>query len=112
MSTIWSFTDIENKHDVYGGKYCMKKFCEFSTEHVMKIIKLLTNERPEAYENAKICYAFFLGFIKTTNHRPTDYRPTDPPTTFHLPTDPPTIDRLLSTYDKIEDQILNMFCIF
>ena len=29
-------------------------------------------------------------FIKTTDHRPTDHLPTDPPTTYHLPTDPPT----------------------
>ena len=27
MSTI-SFKDIENKHDVYRGKICVKKFCE------------------------------------------------------------------------------------
>ena len=27
MSTISSFKIIENKHDVYRGKYCMKKFC-------------------------------------------------------------------------------------
>ena len=35
------------------------------------------------------------GFIKTTDHGPTDHRPTDPPTTYqlptdHLPTEPPT----------------------
>ena len=29
---------IENKHDVYRGKDCMKKFCEFLREEVMKII--------------------------------------------------------------------------
>ena len=28
MSTISSFKSIENKHDVYKGKDCMKKFCE------------------------------------------------------------------------------------
>ena len=51
MSTISSFKYIENKRDVYRGKDCMKKFCEFLREHVMKIInfkkkkvKLLTNE--------------------------------------------------------------------
>ena len=27
MSTIWSFKDIKNKHDVYRGKEYMKKFC-------------------------------------------------------------------------------------
>ena len=29
MSTISSFKNIENKYDVYRGKDCMKKFCEF-----------------------------------------------------------------------------------
>ena len=37
MSTISSFRSIENKHDVYRGKDCMKKFCEFLREHAMKI---------------------------------------------------------------------------
>ena len=63
MSTISSFTSIENEHDVYRGKDRMKKFCEALREHGMKIInfkkkklKLLTKEQQESYENAKICY--------------------------------------------------------
>ena len=63
MSTISSFRSIENKHDVYRGKDCMKKFREFLREHAMIIInfkkkklKLLTKEQQESYENAKICY--------------------------------------------------------
>ena len=36
MFTISSFTIIENKHDVYTGKDCMKKFCEFLREHAVK----------------------------------------------------------------------------
>ena len=62
MSIISSFRSIENKHDVYRGKNCMKKFCEFLREHAVKIInfkkkklKLLTKEQKESYENAKIC---------------------------------------------------------
>ena len=34
-----------------------------------------------------------MGFIEITDHRSTNYRPTDPPTTYppdQLPTDPPT----------------------
>ena len=38
MSTVPSFKSIENKHDVYRGKDCMKKFCEFLREHTKKII--------------------------------------------------------------------------
>ena len=38
MSKISSFRSIENKHDVYRGKACMKTFCKLSREHAMKII--------------------------------------------------------------------------
>ena len=59
MSTISLFKDIENNHDVYRSKDCMKKFCKSLREHAMKIInlknkkmKLLTMEQQESYENA------------------------------------------------------------
>ena len=38
MSTISSFRSIENKYDVYRGKDCVKKFCEYLKWHAMKII--------------------------------------------------------------------------
>ena len=38
MPTILSFRSIENKHDVYRGQDCMKKFCESLREHTIKII--------------------------------------------------------------------------
>ena len=38
MFIISSFRSIENKHDVYRGKYCMKKFCEFLRKCAMTII--------------------------------------------------------------------------
>ena len=64
-STISSFKSIENKHDVYRGKDCMKKFCEFLTEHTVEIInfktkkiRLLIKEQWESYENTKICYIY------------------------------------------------------
>ena len=51
ISTILSFKEIENKHDIYRGEDCMKKFCESLKQHLMKIVnfkkkklKLLTNE--------------------------------------------------------------------
>ena len=49
MSTISSLKSIENKHDVYRHKDCMKKFPQSLRRHAMKIInlkkkmKLLTN---------------------------------------------------------------------
>ena len=38
ISAISSFRSRENKDDVYRGKDCMKKFCEYLREHGMKII--------------------------------------------------------------------------
>ena len=40
MSTISSFKSIANKHGVYRGKDCMKKFCGCLREHAMEIIYL------------------------------------------------------------------------
>ena len=71
MSTISSLRSAENKHDVYRGKDCMKKFCEFLREDAMETInskkkkwsfnksinkRILTKEQQESYENSKICY--------------------------------------------------------
>ena len=63
MSIISSFRNIENKHDIYRGKYFMKTFCEYLRGHAMKIInfkkkktKLIKEEQHESYENAKTCY--------------------------------------------------------
>ena len=68
MSTISSFRskkkkNKKKKHDVYRGKDCIKKFCEFLRKYIVKIInfkqkimKLLTKQQQESYENAKICY--------------------------------------------------------
>ena len=65
MSTISSFRSIQNKHDVYKGKDCMKIFFGSLREHAMKIInfkkkkmKVLTEEQQESYENAEICYIY------------------------------------------------------
>ena len=63
MSAISSFRSIENKHDVYRVKDCMKKFCESLREITMKIINfkkkkmklLLTKEPHKSYEYAKNC---------------------------------------------------------
>ena len=38
MSAISSFKSIENKHDVYRCKRCMKTFCEYLREQEMEII--------------------------------------------------------------------------
>ena len=38
MHTIASFRSKESKHDVYRGKDCMKKFCEFLRKRTMKLL--------------------------------------------------------------------------
>ena len=38
MSATSSFKSIEDSHDVYRDKNCMKKFCESLREHAMTII--------------------------------------------------------------------------
>ena len=60
MPTIWTFDDIENKHDVYRGADCMKKFCKSLREHEMKITNFgkkkmipLTNKKQECYDKKK-----------------------------------------------------------
>ena len=60
MSTISSFRSKENKHDVFGSKDCMTKFCESLREHTMKIInfekkKVINKEQQQSYENPKVC---------------------------------------------------------
>ena len=62
-SFLMSVKSIEIRHDVCKDKDWMKKLCGFLREHAMeitnfkkKIMKLLTNERQESYEIAKICY--------------------------------------------------------
>ena len=40
MSLISSFKNIQNRHDLYRGKDCMKKFCESLREHAIKTINV------------------------------------------------------------------------
>ena len=36
-STIWGFDYTEDKHTLYRGKDCMKKFCESLREHAKSV---------------------------------------------------------------------------
>ena len=38
MSAIWGFGYIKDKHTLYRGKDCMKKFCESLREQAKSII--------------------------------------------------------------------------
>ena len=54
MSTISSFKSIENEHDVYRGKDCMKTFFESFKEHPMEIINLKKNNKVTNKRTAEI----------------------------------------------------------
>ena len=45
ICTISSFKYMKNKHDVYKGKDCMKKFCESLREHAIKIINFIKKKK-------------------------------------------------------------------
>ena len=51
MSIISSFKSIENKHSVYRGKDYLKNFCEFLSEHTMKVNILLKNKKSHKVRN-------------------------------------------------------------
>ena len=64
VSTIWEFHHIENKHTLYRGKSCMKKFCESLREHGKNINDFekrkmlpLTKEESElkSHQDGKVC---------------------------------------------------------
>ena len=38
MSTIWAFDTTGNKHSLYGGEDCMKKFCSSLRKHTINVI--------------------------------------------------------------------------
>ena len=38
MSAIWEFDNIEDKHTLYHGEDCMKKFCTSFIEHATNVI--------------------------------------------------------------------------
>ena len=40
MSVIWAFNNIENKHTIYRGEDCMKKFCTSLKEHATNVTNL------------------------------------------------------------------------
>ena len=63
MSTIWGFDLIENKHSLYRGKDCIKKYCASLEEHAKNItdfekkkILPLTKEELSSHQDPKVCY--------------------------------------------------------
>ena len=61
VSIISLYKGIENKHDVYRGKNCVKKFCKSLREHTVEIMNFKKKnfknlEQQKSYEKSKICY--------------------------------------------------------
>ena len=63
MRTVWDFHNIENKHTLYRGEDCMKKFSASLKEHATNIINFekkkmlpLTKEDKKLHQEAKVCY--------------------------------------------------------
>ena len=54
MSTIWAFGHIENKHNLYFGKECIKKFYTSLREHAKNIFD---------FEKKK-CYCYHIKMQK------------------------------------------------
>ena len=45
MSTVLAFNNIENKHTLYRGEDCVKKFCNSLREHAKNIIDFKNKKR-------------------------------------------------------------------
>ena len=63
MLEICTFDHIENKHTLYHGEYCMKKFCTSLRENWKNIIDFkknkllpLSKEESKSHQDAKVCY--------------------------------------------------------
>ena len=72
LSTIWAFDNVENKHTLYYGEDCMKKFCFSQIEHVTNVIKFekkmlpLTNKELKLHHDATTCYILQKKLLKIT----------------------------------------------
>ena len=73
MSTICAFDHIENKHTLYCGKDCMKKFCSSLREHAVNILNFekkkmlpLTKEELKLHQVTTTCYICGEKFLKSS----------------------------------------------
>ena len=80
MSAIWVFDHIEDKHTLYCGKDCMKKFCTSLERYAKNIIDFekkrmlpFTKEELKSNQDAKVCYIcgkrILTKFAKYKNYR-------------------------------------------
>ena len=71
MSTIWAFDNIGNKHTLYRGEDCMKKFCTSLREHAINVINIekkhmlpLTKKELKVHQDVTECYICGKRFLK------------------------------------------------
>ena len=67
------FDNIEDKHALYSGKDCMKRFCISLREHAKNIIDFekrkmlpLTEDESKSHQEAKVCYVCGKGISKSS----------------------------------------------
>ena len=72
MSTICGFDHTEDKHALYRGKDCIKKFCKSLKEHAKSITYFekkkmlpLTRKELKSYIDADVCYICGIKFLKS-----------------------------------------------
>ena len=72
MSTTWEYNDLENKHNLYCGKYCMKNLSESLKDHMKNItdfekkkMLLLTEER-KSHQDTKVGYICGKRILKSS----------------------------------------------
>ena len=65
MLIIWVLDPVKNKHTLYCGKDCMKKFCSSLREHAKVMadfekinMLLLTKEELKSHQDDKVCCIF------------------------------------------------------
>ena len=77
LVTCSSFDKFENERNYYGGKDCMKIFCNDLRDQALKIINyekkkeiILTNEEKESYENQENCHICWKELCTAKSQRP------------------------------------------
>ena len=63
MSTLWAFNNVGNKHSLYRGEDCMKKFCISLRENAADAINFekkkmfpLTEKELKSHQDSTACY--------------------------------------------------------
>ena len=64
MSTRWAFDTIENKHNLYCGEDCVKKFCTCSRKQAANIYNFEKKKNATINKKRTNCYICGKRFLK------------------------------------------------